>query len=330
MVSIEFDATTVLVGFVVGGAAFIVFAIITFLVGRKRQPTHEPITPLISERERKKELKHNAKFELKEQKRKYKLQQQELKEKSKRDKLVQVENKVRPVQLVVKYNDKLIKKEDFDKKKFYFEAEPRDYFKRSRFQLRYWLDRRKAKKKPHKIVLVRFELNNGRIREFLIPETTSFLYAGNRYIFDLKTKYQNLDSGIFCYDFHESMVLPIRNNIKFSDEIQKLIDGINASANKELSKSLMKEIDINEIRDSIESANVIETETSLNPTVLQRLIESEIAQGVLRGASIGKVIKILFVLIIIVLIIASIDLLLDAGTSGVLDEINFKSGGGEE
>lgn len=226
-------------------------------------------------------------------------------------------------QYFVQYEDKLITKEKFENTKFYVEADARDYFIRSKWTIRYWIERRRRKKKPHKIVLVRFELNNGKFREFTVPQTDSFLYAGNRYIFDLKLKYQNLDAGgIWCYDFHESLCLPIKQTIKFTDEIEKLIIKINSSSKKQLSKPLDKRIDINDIKDSIESSGVIETETSLNPTVLQRLIESEIAQGVLRGATLGRTIKILFILVIIILLVTSIDVLVDVSTSGLIEDLN--------
>jgi len=226
------------------------------------------------------------------------------------------------IRQVVELKNKLIPKEDIEKKQFYYEVEPRDYFKRSRFSIRYWRDRRKARKKPHKIVLVRFHLDNGRVREFLVPQTSSFVYGGNRYIFDLNLGYMNLDSGILCYDFHESLCLPIKQGVRFNDSVQDLIDEINKQSSDTLKKPVKLDIDVNEIKDTIEASEIIETETSLNPSVLQRLIEAEIAQGVLRGATLGKVIKVLFIMVIIIGLIVTIDVLVDLSSSGLLEELN--------
>ena len=142
-------------------------------------------------------------------------------------------NKVEPVTRVefktfIKYDDKLIEQKDFEKKEFYFKADSKYYFTTRFWNLRHWkvrnfLDRRKAKKQPHNIVLVRMHLNNQRVREVLIPQTESFVYNGGKYIFDRKLGYFNLDVGMFCYDFYESCCLPLRKDIKFSDEIEKLV-----------------------------------------------------------------------------------------------------------
>jgi len=231
---------------------------------------------------------------------------------------------------LVSYNNKLVPKEQFEKYELYYKAHPRDYFVRNKLTVRYWIDRRKAKKQPHKVVLVRMELNNKKIREFLVPQTESFVYNGARYIFDHKSIYQNLDAGgIWCYDFHESLCLPIKKDVKFTSEIEKLVTSINSTASKQLAKPVDKSIDVNEIKDSIEASGVIETETSINPSVLQRLIESEIAQGVLRGATMGTVMKVILILLIIIVLIVAIDTIVDVTSSGLLEELNVKGGGDE-
>ena len=213
------------------------------------------------------------------------------KEKLKADKLTKVIYKDRVL------NSDLISIKDFDKQKFYYQADDRNYFSDSKGFIRRYFDRRKRRKHPDKVVLIRMEMNNGQYKEFIVIEDdkNGFKHGGKKYIFDLDAKYYVLDSNIWAYDYHESLVLPVKRTIP-----------------------------VNRIKSLMEHSNITEVENAINPITLERFIKSEIAQGILQGATIGKLFKVILILLIITMIVSGVDFIVDMFDSGILQDLIAK------
>lgn len=220
----------------------------------------------------------------------------------------------------------LSKAEDQEPDMIYYKGKRRDYFKRSRFQLRYWLDRRQMRKNPTKMILIRMELANGKYREFIkADDDDTFLYNKQKYTTAGVNKYFNMDAGdngMWCYDFHEKLVLPVKKNVQFNDDVKRLVRIINETSDKELEKAIKKNVDVQAEIDKISASGVIEVETSLHPTVFQRLLDSKIVQALVAGASIAKLFRVMLLLIIIALLLVGVDTMIDIYDSGILDKIS--------
>jgi hypothetical protein len=170
-----------------------------------------------------------------------------------------------------------------------------EYFKRLP-KVRGWWRRRKALKNKSTTMLIRMELNNGRHREFTVQEdadmSASFRFNKKRYVLDLESKYYVVDSNLWAYDFHESFTLPIKRKIPVDD-----------------------------IKKHMEALGSYEIENAVNPSTLERLITSEIAQGIMRGAQLGSLFRLLIILVIITLIASIVSVLLGIYSSGVIDQL---------
>jgi len=179
--------------------------------------------------------------------------------------------------IVERYVDSKGKRfDDIDKNEFYFKAKPYTYFWRSRWTWRGYKDRRMLKKFPDKVILVRFEMNNGTHREFLIKDDASaFVFRNARYVLDLEDRYWVVDSNIWAYDFHESISISVTPRLKPNPELLKYIKELEENSKK----SINKKIPVNELKETIEQSGVSEVENSINPIVLERLIKSEIVQA---------------------------------------------------
>ena len=197
-----------------------------------------------------------------------------------------------------KKNPDLISKQNQIKEKMYQEVPPSEYFKRIPSWIRRKLILRKAKKNSASIVLIRMEMNNGRHREFIVKEDIEkggFMFNKGRYIFDLESKYFIVDSNIWAYDYHESFSLPVKRIIPVDD----------------LKKGI-------ELKNEAE-----EVDHSSNPKTLHRFILAEIAQGIMRGASLGALFKTLVIIVIIVLLVGLFDFGIDLYSSGLIQQIKL-------
>lgn len=227
--------------------------------------------------------------------------------------------------VVIKYQDRIIdsnaktvKKSD----KFYFEAKPFSYWKK-KFSLRRWKERRMLKKFPQKVVLVRMEMNNGTHREFLVKDDASgFTYNGGRYVFDLENRYWVTDSLIWAYDFHESISISLRTELKPNDELMEYISDLE----KDSKKGIKKKLPINELKETIEQSGITQVENSINPIVLERVIKSEIIQAILQGSALGRLFRVLLIIVIIIVIIVSLDTVIDFISSDLPQEFGLKKG----
>lgn len=169
---------------------------------------------------------------------------------------------------------------------------------------------------PDKIVLIKMEMSNGFFREFLVEEEAeSFYYKKNMYVLDAELKYYIIERNIWAYDFHENLSLPIRKKIRISDDVQVVLDMLEAASRK----GIKPQIPVNDIKKIIENSGFVDVENSLNPTTLKRFTDSEVIKQVLQGAMLGKIFKIMFVLIIIIAIFALLNLVINLYASGVFE-----------
>lgn len=174
-----------------------------------------------------------------------------------------------------------------------------DYFKDKKKKFgRRLKDKIKDRLFPAKTVLISMELNNGFHKLFLVRENEGgFTYNKNKYIFDDDKKYYNLDSRIYCYDFHESCALPF-----------------------------LRKFPLNKVKSVIESSGISEIEYAINPSTLDRFMTSKIAEGIMKGQAIDEALRKYFVFLIIILVVAVIHFLLWAQKAGVFQQIGGSVG----
>ena len=73
----------------------------------------------------------------------------------------------------------------------------------------------------------------------------------------------------------------------------------------------------------MEASDITEIENAFSPKVQQRVSDSQFVQMILQGATLGKLFKILLILVIIALIVVAADLVVDLISSGLIDEIGL-------
>lgn len=190
---------------------------------------------------------------------------------------------------------------------------------KNRKALKEWRERERLRKEsPDKIILIRMEMNNGFFREFIAAEDSgSFVYKKNKYVLDMEQKYYIIERNIWAYDFHESLSLPLRKKIQPTEEVEKLLAKIEES----YLRPMNPKVPVNEIKKLVENSNIVDVENSLNPSTLRHFVESEVIKQVLQGAMLGKIFKIMFILIIIILIFGFLTLMISLYSSGVFDAI---------
>lgn len=145
-------------------------------------------------------------------------------------------------------DDKLISEQDLKDNKFYAEVDPYDYlwsykYKRKWYFLwKQWVKvphkkRKAVTKHPDKYVKVRFKLMNDRVVEFpVIASLIGFTYKKGKYLFDEQTKYETIQGQqlIPTYDFHETLVLPIKQRIRLVKELSEFLDGYDKTLQKQV------------------------------------------------------------------------------------------------
>ena len=175
------------------------------------------------------------------------------------------------------------------------------------------------KKNIGKIVLIKMELGNGQFREFLASDQGGFFYFNkNQYIFDYEMKYYLIERNIWAYDYHEFLSLPIRKRFDISDKLEKELQPKIDSA---LKRPIPPPVDTSAIRTLIEESKLIDVEASINPTTLKRFTDSEVIKQVLQGTMLGKIFKIMFILIIVVAVFVFMLLLINLYSSGIFEQI---------
>lgn len=142
-------------------------------------------------------------------------------------------------------------------------------------------------------LIVRMELNNGNYRTFLqvIERDQSFKYNKRRYVFDSEKRYFDLDLQMYCINYHEALSVPIRQHIP----VTKI-------------KDTMKDMES-------------EIYNALDPLTLENLMESKIAEGMMKGQAIDDYLRKYGTLILFILVAVVTHLLLFMWKSGMFDQI---------
>lgn len=218
---------------------------------------------------------------------------------------------------------KRVHQKDLEPDKFYYEA--------MQFTPQYNLTKKQIRKeaellKKHvgKIVLIKMELANGFFREFLVYEDSGYFYFNKSlYVFDHALKYYLIERNIWAYDFHELMSLPLKKEFHISDAVESIIMPVWDEKTK---KPIPPHVNTNELRSLIENAEVVDVEASINPTTLKRFTDSEVIKQVLQGATLGKVFKIMFILIIIIAFFALISLIIQMYNAGLFEKLRHVFG----
>lgn len=216
-----------------------------------------------------------------------------------------------------KISDKVILKENLDQNKFYTEVDSRDYVANLPFITRYLL-RRKIKKKPEKIVLVRMKMNNDTVIEKLIEENEKgFVYKDGHYTFDPKNKYPVISNGkrIMAYDFQESISLPYKIKKDLPFQLKEYIGKFNS----ELRKGDKIGLPAEQIKAILEESNTVSS--AINPSNLKRYLQSNLIQQLVMALTSSKILRILFIMVIILLITVILDLFIDVADSGLLGDL---------
>lgn len=214
----------------------------------------------------------------------------------------------------------------------------RFYYEGIVFDSNYGLDKKQIKKQLRirkkgldsksvgNLVLIRMMMGNGMVREFIMVEDKGFFYYNkSMYVLDNAMKYYLIDRKIWSYDFHEYLSIPLKKSFVLSDKILNLIQPVYDEQRK---KPVTPNIDTNEIKTVIENSGVVDVEASLNPTTLRRFTDSEVIKQVLQGAMLGRIFKVMFILIVITAVFMLILIILQLYTSGILDKIGSSLGFG--
>jgi len=121
----------------------------------------------------------------------------------------------------------------------------------------------KDSKFPDKTILVRMKLNNGFWDTFTIQiEQSVFKYKGACYVIDTDMLEYDVSSKLWSLFYNQGLCIPIKLTINLS-----------------------------EVRQAIIEDGVIENEASLNPYVLQEVIESQVIQKLLSSQDLVEEMK---------------------------------------
>ncbi len=166
---------------------------------------------------------------------------------------------------------------------------------KSKFSVKYWRNHFLERLHPETTALINMELMNGFHKLFIVKENDEgFKYRNRKYLFDNEAKYYVIDTKLWCYDFHENFVLPVK-----------------------------RKIPLTAIKKSLEHSNISEVEYATNPSTLERFTISKIAEGIMKGQAIDEFMKQIRLLLIIAMVSSLIHLVLFMFKSGMLQQIKI-------
>lgn len=207
--------------------------------------------------------------------------------------------------------------DSLEKGEIYTKAKPFTVEELGRKKRRSWLkflDKHKGKS-----VLIKMEMGNGQFREFLTADEGGFfIFNKSLYVFDYSLKYYIIERDIWAYDFNEFMSIPLRKKFQITEQLEKFLQ---PNIDSQKRRPLNPKVDINEIRTLVENSDIIDVEASLNPSVLKRFTDSEVIKQVLQGTMLGRIFKVMFVLIIIIAVFMLLILILMLYQSGIFGTV---------
>jgi len=212
----------------------------------------------------------------------------------------------------------------------YYKSDERNVLKTIK-GFKQWRAKRKFKKKPDQFVLVRMTMVNEVVREWIVrADAKGFKFNKGRYIFDDTNKFFNATAKMWCYNYSEQINLPIKTthalNNKLNDTNTFIKKKINLY-NVERSSNESNQLNVDELKEHIESAGVTDVENAVNPISLERYLVSDFIQSLIKHGTTLKILKIILIIVAIVGFFAFGSFILDLQTSGVLGELGI--GGGE-
>ncbi len=228
-----------------------------------------------------------------------------------------------PQKVYLKTRDSVILKSDMKEGKFYFEAIHRDYFKYVPLKKKFWDFAKRGfglRKKKFNHVLIRMQLLNNSVAEFFLPmDAKGFIFNNGHYIFDDTNKYSLITSGgLWVYDYHQAIDIPI----KVTEGLPTSLKNFLSDHQSEMKKSRNLKIDTDQINEILDHSKLTQVKSSLNPTSLRVFLKSNFIQGLVAGASLGKIFRLILMLVMIVGFLILVDLGIDAWDSGLFEQIS--------
>ena len=165
----------------------------------------------------------------------------------------------------------------------------------SKFKFAFWKKKFKLHFREHISYLINMELNNGMWTTFIVQEKDNgFTFRGKKYQFDDALKYYHIPSGLYTFNFHEGLAIPI-----------------------------IAKFDLNEINKAITGSGITEIEYMTNPSTLERFTVSKIAEGIMKGQQLDAFFRQIRLLVIINLLIGALNLILFVSKTGMLKSIKI-------
>lgn len=162
--------------------------------------------------------------------------------------------------------------------------------KKGLFDFKTWKYKLINKYHPLSTVKVNMQLSNGEVMPFVVKiKDGGFIFDGGFYIIDDNYKYFDNNSGLWCFDYHEELCFPID-----------------------------KRVNIKDLKDEIYGSDDVELETAVNPTSLNKFMESTVIQKLLSGAEMEDSLRKIKVMMMLVLVIVGVTLLIVINMSGIL------------
>jgi hypothetical protein len=165
----------------------------------------------------------------------------------------------------------------------------------SKFSIGYWKKWFKLKFKQDTSYLINMELSNGMWTTFVVQEKDSgFKFRGKKYQFDDALKYYHIPSGLYAFNYHEGLAIPI-----------------------------IAKFDLNEINKAITGSGITEIEYMTNPSTLERFTVSKIAEGIMKGQQLDAFFRQIRLIAIINLLMTALLLILFVVKTGMLKSIKL-------
>jgi len=169
------------------------------------------------------------------------------------DEVKAIEKEIGKTILVRPSNRADTKRKDYDIKKY----------SKGFFDVKGHFRRVRTRMQPEKTYLINMELRNGNHALFVAYTSKgNFIYMRGQYIIDDDMKYFDISSGLYCLDYHQDLSLPIKRKIPYTD-----------------------------IRKVITATGITDVETAINPALLKSFQESNLVEGVMKGAELDSAIR---------------------------------------
>ncbi len=163
--------------------------------------------------------------------------------------------------------------------------------------LKYWADRLNERFFPYRVILARFEMSNGNMRDILVKinkDAKSFNLLGGVYVIDKKLLRWNQSSKIYQLSYHENYNFPFDTSYP-EDEINNVLS----------------------------SQKITNLKTAFNPLLVAKFIRDKITEGLMKSSVILEALRKTSFYILMILIIVGLHFALFLHVSGLLSNLNI-------